>query len=130
MAAFHRGRVKRRSPTIIEQFTVAAWAKAWRIFRIIYPKSNRIACFRKGGEFSHGLHPIEPIQAGIANGRCGGHQGPFRPSRLSVRCGLGERTLAGTLGNDEDAPKAAIYTRGIDPAGPTRSCRSPPVRHG
>jgi DNA invertase Pin-like site-specific DNA recombinase len=50
-----RGRVKRRSPTIIEQFTVAARDTAWRIFRILYPKSNRIACFRKGGDFSHGL---------------------------------------------------------------------------
>jgi hypothetical protein len=26
---------------------------AWRIFRILYPKSNRIACFRKGADFSH-----------------------------------------------------------------------------
>src|SRR6516225_3122910 len=53
-ASVARGRVKRRSPTIIEQFTVAARAMAWRIFRIPYPKSNRIACFRKGGDFSHG----------------------------------------------------------------------------
>src|SRR6516164_2349159 len=68
-----RGRVKRRSPTIIEQFTVAAWAKAWRIFRILYPKSNRIACFRKGGEFSHGL----------------GHEDQFVPPSLSGRCGDG-----------------------------------------
>ena len=37
-----------------------------------------------------------------------GHQGPFRPSRLSVRCRWGERTLAGTRGNDGDAPKAGI----------------------
>src|SRR5215471_4142456 len=55
MSGKGRGRVKRRSPTIIEQFTVAAQATEWRIFWILYPKSNRIACFRKGGEFSHGL---------------------------------------------------------------------------
>jgi hypothetical protein len=56
-----RGRVKRRSLTIIEQFTVAARAMAWRIFRIPYPKSNRIACFHKGGDFSHGLAPNLPF---------------------------------------------------------------------
>jgi len=71
-SAIHRGRVKRRSPTITEQFTVAARAMAWRIFRILYPKSNRIACFRNGGGFSHGLHPTEPIPRVIANGMYAG----------------------------------------------------------
>src|SRR5215813_14797472 len=61
VTASHRGRVKRRSPTIIEKFTVAERATAWRIFRILYSKSNRIACFRKDGDFSHGLHPTEPL---------------------------------------------------------------------
>jgi hypothetical protein len=43
---------------------------------------------------------------------------------------LGEATFAAMGRKEEDAPKAAIYARGIDLAGPTRSCRSPPVRHG
>ena len=59
--------MKRRSPTIIEQFTVAARATAWRIFRIPYPKSNRIACFHNGGGFSHGLHP-QPTSKDAARG--------------------------------------------------------------
>jgi len=93
-ASVARGRVKRRSPTIIEQFTVAARAMAWRIFRIPYPKSNRIACFHKGGDFSHGLHPIEPIPAGISKGRCGGMntssrreaERPFWVSKAALCC--------------------------------------------
>jgi hypothetical protein len=68
LAALDRGRVKRRSPTITEQFTVVARAAAWRIFRILYPKSNRIACFREGGEFSHGLDPLRSLIAGDRDG--------------------------------------------------------------
>src|SRR6516225_1734724 len=94
MPAMGGGRVKRRSPTIIEQFTVAARDTAWRIFRILYPKSNRIACFRKGGDFSHGL----------------GHEDAFPRPRLSGRCRFSQVTFARTRGNGRDAPKAG--TRG------------------
>ena len=64
MTAVGRGRVKRQSPTITEQFTVAPRATAWRIFRILHSKSNRIACFRKDGDFSHGLGREPPLQTG------------------------------------------------------------------
>src|SRR5262249_41370728 len=31
----------------------------------VLPKSNRIACFRKGGDFSHGLGRKQPSEPGI-----------------------------------------------------------------
>jgi len=103
-AGVGRGRVKRRSPTIIEQFTVAARDTAWRIFRILYPKSNRIACFRKGGDFSHGL----------------GHEDAFPRPRLSGRCRFSQVTFARTRGNGRDAPEAVLRpSQDID-------CRRPP----
>ena len=49
-----RGRVKRRSPPIIEQFTVAVGVEAVRRLRINYSESNKIAHFHQGNEFSHG----------------------------------------------------------------------------
>jgi len=86
--AHARGSVKRRSPTIIEQFTVAARAMAWRIFRIPYPKSNRIACFRKGGDFSHGLGRWPPyarrssvMSEGSSQSACG-----RRPVEVLMPC--------------------------------------------
>ena len=85
MSAKGRGCVKRRSPTIIEHCTVTARATAWQIFRIFYLKSNRIARFRKGGEFSHGLDPFRTFydQDGgrVYSGDC------IRTGRLS-RCQL------------------------------------------
>jgi hypothetical protein len=33
----------------------------WRRFRIDYPNSNKIADFRQGKEFSHGLGRLEPF---------------------------------------------------------------------
>jgi AraC-like DNA-binding protein len=84
-----RGRVKRQSPTITEQFTVAPRATAWRIFRILHSKSNRIACFRKDGDFSHGLGQLEPIDRVRASGRYRGNL-PVRhgiyEGRQSTRC--------------------------------------------
>ena len=49
-----RGRVKRRSPPIIEQFTVAVGVEVVRRLRIHYSESNKIAHFHQGNEFSHG----------------------------------------------------------------------------
>src|SRR6516164_10284797 len=60
MSLIHRGRVKRRSPPIIGQFTVAVGMEAVRRLRIHYPESNKIAHFHQGNEFSHGLHPLLP----------------------------------------------------------------------
>ena len=105
-AGVGRGRVKRRSPTIIEQFTVAARDTAWRIFRILYPKSNRIACFRKGGDFSHGL----------------GHEDAFPRPRLSGRCRFSQVTFARTRGNGRDAPEAVLRpSQDIDRRRPLKS---------
>jgi hypothetical protein len=59
-----------------------------------------------------------------------GHEDAFPRPRLSGRCRFSQGTFAGVHGNGRNAPKAAIYIRGIDLAGPTRSCRSPPVKHG
>jgi hypothetical protein len=53
------------------------------------------------------LHPPETI-GWVPAMTAVGQQGPFRPSRLSVRCRLGERTLAGTRSNDQDAPIPAV----------------------
>ena len=42
----------------------------WRRFRIDYTNSNRIAGFRQGKEFSHGLGHEEAFHAVRLNGRC------------------------------------------------------------
>ena len=49
------GRVKRRSPSSIEQFTVVVRDTALRRLRMSNSKSNRITCFRQSSDFSHGL---------------------------------------------------------------------------
>ena len=103
-----RGRVKRRSPTIIEQFTVVAWATAWRIFRIFYPKSNTIACFRKDGGFSHGLGQFER----------------FTPSELSDRNGFVNETFAGMGVTDGSAPIPDLAALAPERAGSTISLAS------
>src|SRR6516164_1758 len=87
-----RGRVKRRSPPIIGQFTVVAWASEWRRLRITRAKSNRIAHFRWGNDFSHGL----------------GHEEQFPPTRLSAGYGFRKETLAGARRNGRDAPFAGV----------------------
>src|SRR5215469_7937636 len=61
------GGVKRRSPPIIGQYTVAERAAAWRKLRIHYPKSNRIAGFCRGKDFSHGLGASSPIRRVVSH---------------------------------------------------------------
>src|SRR6516165_1933448 len=51
---------EKTSLPIIGQYTVAARATAWRRLRIHYPRSNRIAGFRQGTDFSHTLDPEAP----------------------------------------------------------------------
>jgi len=60
-----RGRVKRRSPPIIEQFTVAVGVEAVRRLRIHYSESNKIAHFHQGNEFSHGLGRERPLDRSV-----------------------------------------------------------------
>src|SRR5215469_14357836 len=64
-----------------------------------------------GGRPPH--HPTEPPELALASGRNGGHEERLPPSRLSGRCRFAQETFAGTHGNGQDAPKAAIWTRGI-----------------
>ena len=64
------GRVKRRSPPIIGQFTVAVGVEAVRRLRIHYPESNKIAHFHQGNEFSHGLGHEERFPLPRPSGRC------------------------------------------------------------
>ena len=59
-----------------------------------------------------------------------GHEDAFLRPRLNARYRFGKGTLAGTRGNGRDAPKAAVPPKGVEEAKPTRSCRSPPVKHG
>jgi hypothetical protein len=56
-----------------------------------------------------------------------GHEGAFPPTTLSNRSRLGKPTFAGTLGNEEDAPKAVCRTA-VEPRGSTLKRRSPPDR--
>src|SRR5262245_53102065 len=55
MALTGGGRVKRRSQPITGQYSVAARTVISRRFLIHYLKGNRIADFRQGKGFSHGL---------------------------------------------------------------------------
>jgi len=58
-----RGRVKRRLSPIIGKFTVVAGVALLRRLRIHHLKSNRIARFRQGTDFSHGLGLQRPFAA-------------------------------------------------------------------
>jgi hypothetical protein len=49
------------------------------------------------------------------------------PPKLSGRCGFGERTIAETRGNGEDAPKPDFPGRAREPRGSLRLIRCLPV---
>jgi hypothetical protein len=57
-------------------------------FELQDPKSNRIAGFRQGNDFSHSL----------------GHEEWFPPPRLSAGYPFRKQTIAGTRRNGQDAP--------------------------
>ena len=85
-----RGRVKRRSPPIIEQFTVAVGVEAVRRLRIHYSESNKIAHFHQGNEFSHGLGRERPLDRSVhpaAEGIDVDIRVGSRRSRISMRNG-------------------------------------------
>jgi len=52
-------------------------------------------------------------------GRLWGHEDAFPPPRLSARSAIRMQAFAGTCGNEEDAPKAAICARWNELAGST-----------
>jgi hypothetical protein len=47
----------------------------------------------------------------VSNDAFGAYEERFPPTRLSVGCGFGKKTFAGTRGNAEDAPIAVIGKR-------------------
>jgi len=53
-----------------------------------------------------------------------GHKERLPPSRLSGRCGFGQRTFAGTSGNDKGAPIADLPGPDLEPGSSTVSCRT------
>ena len=84
--ALGRGRVKRRSQPIIGQYNVAARTVIWRRFRIYYLKGNRIAGFRQGKGFSHGLGRTPSIVSRSMNDRCWRAKAPSDKQQRKVRC--------------------------------------------
>src|SRR5215472_14143193 len=100
-----------------KQFFVTEWGHDSKRIRPRCFQRNRIARSREGKEFSHGLHPTEPIPTGIANGRNGGHYRslPSMNRAADIRPGSGHAGMSGCNTAKLVEPGGAFFSARSEP---------------